>query len=41
MRPQGREEDDEAALAWVREVLGDEIADIAARMPAESPMTSD
>ena len=36
--PQGRE-DDEAALAWIREVLGDEIADVAASMPRTSPMT--
>jgi len=31
--------DDEAALAWLREVLGDEVADLAESMPRESPMT--
>jgi len=36
--PRGSARDD-AALAWIREVLGDEIADLASGMPRESPMT--
>jgi hypothetical protein len=32
-------DDDEDALAWIREALGDEITDLATPMPRTSPMT--
>ena len=41
MTPGGRVpvDEDSGALAWIRDVLGDEIADLAASMPRTSPMT--